>query len=639
MKGTFRKPFGKNNPLRITYYSIGLLLSLFTACRPQPADLTFRNWATDVHYTGSESCRPCHPAIFESFSHSEMGNSIAIARPQNSAASFGPHALVYDETKNFYYFPFWQDSLLFIREFRLKGKDTTHLLEIPVKYIIGSGQHTNSHITERNGYLFQAPITFYTQSQQWDLAPGFAHGGNERFFRSLELECLACHSDRPRLETGTFNRYINSPQPIGCERCHGPGSLHIAEKKQGIIIDTAKQADLSIVRPSRLSRERLMDLCQRCHLQGISVLAHGKNYTDFRPGMKLHDYIRYFLPRYTNSDRAFIMASQADRLRMSKCYQKSAMSCLDCHNPHHSIRKTKQTDFIRACQKCHNPKQQTTCSRPHEEREKQHENCISCHMPSSGTIDIPHVRITDHYIRRNNISRDDPKENNRFLGLELLTGKPTPLLMAQGYLTFHEKYNQGPEMLDSALFYLQKNTEPAFKEWVYYHFAKKDYKQLIHLAENQTALEQADAYTCYRIGEAFMKTGNPQKALLFFEKALKKRAKHPPFLEKKGVALIALKRYAEAEKAFLLALALDPARPVAMNNLGYLAALQGRYEAAEKHYQNALRLNPDYAPAWLNLGALQIQLNQKENARKSLQRCLELNPGLREAQMALEKLL
>ena len=42
-----------------------------------------------------------------------------------------------------------------------------------VDYIIGSGQHTNSHIYNTNGYLHQMPMTYYTQKQKWDFPPGF----------------------------------------------------------------------------------------------------------------------------------------------------------------------------------------------------------------------------------------------------------------------------------------------------------------------------------------------------------------------------------------------------------------------------------------------------------------------------------
>lgn len=66
-------------------------------------------------------------------------------------------------------------------EFRLAKGDTIHKRIESVAYIIGSGQHTNSHLININGYIYQAPITFYTQKnngtwlREWkvDSAPVF----------------------------------------------------------------------------------------------------------------------------------------------------------------------------------------------------------------------------------------------------------------------------------------------------------------------------------------------------------------------------------------------------------------------------------------------------------------------------------
>lgn len=86
---------------------------------------------------------------------------------RKSAGNYHDHIAVYDKYKDFYYQPYWKEEKLFFREFRLEGKDTVHLREEQVKYIVGSGQHTNSHMWESNGYLFQAPLTYYSQKGKW----------------------------------------------------------------------------------------------------------------------------------------------------------------------------------------------------------------------------------------------------------------------------------------------------------------------------------------------------------------------------------------------------------------------------------------------------------------------------------------
>ena len=115
-----------------------------------------------------------------------------------------------------------------IMEFRLDGADTMHKRTEHISYIIGSGQHTNSHLLQVNGYLYQAPITFYTQKQEWDMAPGMSGGFNSRFGRVIESECVTCHNGLPEQVAGSVNKYTGIPLGIDCERCHGPGSIHVA---------------------------------------------------------------------------------------------------------------------------------------------------------------------------------------------------------------------------------------------------------------------------------------------------------------------------------------------------------------------------------------------------------------------------
>src|SRR6185436_11322622 len=76
-----------------------------------------------------------------------------------------------------------------------------------INYIIGSGQHTNSHMTRVNDYVYQVPSTYYTQKGQWDLPPGFEGGFNTRFSRKIELECMSCHNAYPKIVDGSQNKY------------------------------------------------------------------------------------------------------------------------------------------------------------------------------------------------------------------------------------------------------------------------------------------------------------------------------------------------------------------------------------------------------------------------------------------------
>jgi hypothetical protein len=295
----------------------------------QTADtLAWLNHADTAKYVGINTCRQCHQDIYNTFIKTGMGKSFDHATVQKTSAKFD-HPLIYDKFSDFYYKAFWQNDSLKFLEYRLEGKDTVYKRTERVDYIVGSGHHTNSHIQSVNGYFNQMPMTFYTQKGEWHLPPGFEDGHNSRFKRKIGLECMSCHNAYPDFVEGSENKFTSVPEGINCERCHGPGSVHVQQRSTGSKVDTSRYIDYSIVNPAKLPIDLQFDLCQRCHLQGNAVLKEGKSFYDFKPGMKLSDYISVFLPKYKNADDEFIMASHVDRLKQSQCFIKTFESAKD----------------------------------------------------------------------------------------------------------------------------------------------------------------------------------------------------------------------------------------------------------------------------------------------------------------------
>ncbi len=235
---------------------------------------------------------------------------------------------------------------------------------------------------------------------------------------------MSCHNSLPTIDPKSDNRYIELPHGISCERCHGPGQLHVNEKLKGHLVDTAKTAYYTIVNPKRLSWQRQIDICQRCHLQGNAVLKPGKTFADFRPGMSLSETFDQFSPEYEGGDK-FIMAAHAERFQKSKCFLSSVkgkldnentkvgFTCISCHNPHVSVRKTNVVKFNSTCRSCHSTGEQKQCSENNQSLALVQNNCVKCHMPSSGTSDIPHVSVHDHYIRKPEKTKKNGKSSMR----------------------------------------------------------------------------------------------------------------------------------------------------------------------------------------------------------------------------------
>jgi hypothetical protein len=566
----------------------------------------FLNHNDSVKYVGMQTCRSCHEDIYQTYIRTGMGQSFGAATPQKSSADFGKKHVVYDSLLDLHYHPFWKNDSLYISEFRLSGKDTIHQRSERVDYIIGSGQHTNSHLMNVNGYIYQLPLTWYAQEKKWDLPPGFEKGRNTRFSRIINIECMSCHNAMPQVHAQTENKFINIPLGIDCERCHGPGEVHVQQKITGNRVDTSMQPDYSIVNPRRLVWERQIDLCQRCHLQGNAILKPGKQFTDFRPGMILSDFWDVFMPQYHGADDEFIMASHAERLQMSKCFTSSTkematakLTCITCHNPHVSVKETGTQVFNVACGNCHN--MQNDCKQIPQLRLEQNNNCVGCHMPNSATIDIPHVTVHDHKIKvpASNVAIEQVKQ---FAGIYSINNSaPTPLSKAKAYISYVESFEGEIESLDSADIILRSlPKELALPSIVHSYYVRNKFHAIVALSLNLNANDCDDAYMAYRIGTALQEMNKPREALSWLQKSITLSPEQFEFINKLAINHYMLGQTGKAIELLELSLQKNRNQPDAWNNAGFMHMQKRNFMQAENYFKTALTLDPDLYNALAN---------------------------------------
>jgi predicted CXXCH cytochrome family protein len=617
--------------MRAVYYIVLLVAGgVLSACNDEPgvvaptAEPTYLNLNSDVSYVGKEACQPCHTTQYETFIQSQMGRSFKAATLSNSAASFDDPAPVYDPFNDFYYRPFTKGNALFIMEYRLSGRDTVFKRIEQIDYIVGSGQHTNSHIMEENGYLYQMPLTWYAQDGKWGLPPKFGRDNNSRFSRPIPLRCMTCHNAMPDFIQGSENRYANVPHGIDCERCHGPGSLHVREKQAGKVVDVNSEIDYTIVNPRKLPVDLQFNVCQRCHMQGAAVFKEGKTAFDFRPGMRLEDVENVFWPRYPDSVEHFIMASHPDRLQMSSCYLQSheegrdyaPMTCITCHNPHLSIETLSKEHYTQVCQSCHTAARDNLCTEDKAVRASR----------------------ADHFIRV--VSSDDSsrlspeavtaqKEFIRLAGL--IDDAPTDREIADGFLTYYEEITDTPAFLDSAAVYLEKarqNVSPQAlaPSWIRLWFWQEKYEDVISLAQTLDEQTLRNPWTLYRIGEAFMQTGRTREAIHYYTLAVNLAPLHLRFLNKLASAYSEDGQLHQAISIFDTILEANPKFDQAYNNRGFTRVMLGDLQGAEVDFLAALALNPDAPLSLGNIASLYYNTNRKAEARPYVQRLLELEP-------------
>lgn len=367
----------------------------------------FRNVKPDVKYVGDATCAACHPNIDKTFHAHAMGRSAefvsrAPAIEKYDAAAHNPTTVGNYELR--------VEKTATGVVHRVRAKDTGGVplpdYVIPSDLAIGSGTRGRSYLAVRDGVVWQTPISWYGPESRWDLSPGFdlGHGGR----RAIVPECLFCHVSLVEPVAGTLNRFREPLLPlqaaVGCERCHGPGSLHVEERAGGAAADAI---DTSIVNPKHLAPELRSAICEQCHLQGEERVARrGRNVFEFRPGLPYDLFVTVFV-RHPDVADLHHSVGQFEQMEQSRCFlwSNGKLGCTSCHDAHEAPTPTNRDRFYRGrCLTCHESK---GCTAPAPERRAKDDSCIACHMPRAASSNIVHTSVTDHRIIRRPIPDTD----------------------------------------------------------------------------------------------------------------------------------------------------------------------------------------------------------------------------------------
>ncbi len=350
--------------------------------------LTFRNASQSVHYVGSKACSGCHQKEASSFEKTPHGQAASMPRDRAELNSLPAQGIVVCQNEGrscFKVFPTKEGYSMSQFDRGADGSEV-HVEVERIAFALGKPLMATGYLIQRGQYLFEAPLTFYAQSggghpEGWALSPGYENDALG-FTRPVVDSCLTCHVGRPNATNGASNLYkapIFEELSIGCESCHGPGSLHVKEREMRSL--SKSSLDTSIVNPSHLPSQLADETCMYCHELGEArIPLPGKTFQDYRPGVPLVRTEAIFKSKLL---LGWNLEEWSDEMATSKCYRfsKGAMRCSTCHDPHFTPTAQEASAFYRAkCLTCH---QTHGCALSLEAREHTEpvDNCISCHMP------------------------------------------------------------------------------------------------------------------------------------------------------------------------------------------------------------------------------------------------------------------
>jgi predicted CXXCH cytochrome family protein len=328
-----------------------------------------------AHYVGSGACKDCHKDIYARWKETRMANVVRDPREH-------PDAIIPDLSKPDPLVNFTKDDVAFVYGSKWKQR-----------------------------YFKQIGDDYFPIPSQWDVThkiwrPYFVKNGTDwwaplyppdNFQRPTGPLCDGCHSVNYDINTKKVTEWN-----VGCERCHGPGSEHVAH-----------QGRPNIVNPAKLDYVHANDVCIQCHSQGqpLKNPINGKYYdwpVGFHVGMKLEDFWKLEEHKLGEQSFTHFPDGTAHKNRMqgndfvqSLMYTRG-VGCFSCHDVH----GTKNDALLwkpakDICFDCHGPNTQNGPHTPTIEAHTHHKpdspgsECVACHMPKIAET-IADIKVRSH---------------------------------------------------------------------------------------------------------------------------------------------------------------------------------------------------------------------------------------------------
>jgi hypothetical protein len=432
-----------------------------------------------------------------------------------------------------------------------------------MEYFVGSGAAARSYLMSVDGFLYEAPVAYYSSSASWNPAPGYAGFDYPYLTRPILPGCLECHASAIQRVQGTQNAYDSPPfreGGVACERCHGPGGDHIVQSRP-------------MVNPAKLPAAERDSICEQCHLSGeIRVPKPGKEEGAFNPGERLANFLTVFVR--SGAPSPMRVTSHVENLAQSACKRASGdkLWCGTCHDPHSVVPDDNERAayYRNKCLGCHTA---ADCGGARTARQANGDNCTLCHMVRNPPSDVDHVVFTDHSIRRRPAAAaSSPPADTELVPFE---GEASTRDLGLAYAMVGRR---------------EENTT----------YIDRAVRLLAETAARGTADGQALAY----LAEFYRDRKDDARALPLYRQALRMDPTQSAVAAALGAYQMQYGNIDEAIGFWNQALAINPAMLLVRANLAGALLGTGHAEQAQATLRKALEFNPTFQPARDRLNSL-----------------------------------
>ena len=614
---------------------------------------------------GSAACAECHATEAERWRGSHHDLAMQEASPETVLGDFAAQA-----------FDHFGEQTRFVREgdrFSVVAGGPEGEVEREVAYVFGVDPLQQVLVPLPGGRLQALNVA-------WDARDAAA--GGQRWFhlhpdeatppgdvlhwagpaQNWNSRCAECHSTGLRKgyspERDTFETTW-AEIDVGCEACHGPGSLHAARAgageagpgaASGLVVDLRNDATW-LLEPGAAIAKRTkprashaeLETCAPCHSRR-SPLREGRElgapFLDgHRPAL-----LREGLYQADGQieDEVYVWGSFVQSRMFA-----AGVTCGDCHDPH-SLAVAEPADAT--CQSCHRPAVFATTEHHHHGEDSAGASCTACHMPARTYMGVD--KRHDHSFRLprpdltldigvTNACNDCHEDRSAEWAAEAAArwwGAPDP----RHYGVALHAGRRGLPGADALLVALSEDeTQPAI--------ARATALALLR-APSETAAARALAAGLGH-GDPLLRLGALEASERIdphSRRVLVKPLLRDPLLAVRSEAARVLAdvppaAWSNAERhSFDRALAeyevaqlVHADQPSAHVNLAVLATRRGDQAAARAAYETALRVGPWFVPAYVNLADLERHEGREAEAERLLRRGLTIAPDNAELHHAL----